>query len=240
MRISKTSLVTAVLATGMASQAQAAVAMFVTNSPYAQFSDSPFFGIGNGNPNFYLENFEDGLLNTPGVSPLGGFVAAGPSPSLDSVDGDDGVFDGNGNAGHSWYSGGVATSMSFSFDAGVLGQLPTHVGIVWTDVGLVPNAPEGFDSIVLRAFDTNGVSLGGILFDNLGDGNVGGGSAEDRFFGAIFAGGISKITITSLGGSGDWEVDHLQYGIQAVPVPGAAWLLAPALLGLAGLRRKRV
>lgn len=239
MRLNKTSLTVAALATGLASQAHAAVATFVTNSPYAQFSDSPFFGIGNGNPNFYLENFEDGLLNTPGVSAQGGF-AVSVSPSIDSVDGDDGVFDGNGNAGHSWYSGGVVTSISFSFNAGDLGQLPTHAGIVWTDVGLTPNPPQGVDSIVLRAFDTNGVSLGGILFDNLGDGNVFGGSAEDRFFGAIFAGGISKITITSLGGSGDWEVDHLQYGIQAVPVPGAAWLLAPALFGLAGLRRKRV
>ncbi len=227
------------MAAALANPAHAAVATFVTGSPYAQFSDSPFFGIGNGNPNFYLEDFEDGLLNTPGVSPENGQVASGPSPSVDSVDGDDGALDGNGNNGHSWYSGGVATSMSFSFDAGVLGQLPTHVGIVWTDVGFVPSAPLGFDSIVLRAFDSNGVSLGGILFDNLGDGNVLGGSAEDRFFGAIFAGGISKITITSLGGSGDWEVDHLQYGIQAVPVPGAAWMLAPALLGLMGLRRKR-
>ena len=223
----------------MAGQAHAALATFITSAPYSQFSDSPFFAVANGNPNFYLETFEDGLLNTPGVSPVNGFVA-GVSPSVDSVDGDDGVFDGNGNAGHSWYSGGVATSISFSFDAGILSQLPTHVGIVWTDVGISgPGFPEGFDSIALRAFDVNGASLGGILFNNLGDGNVLGGSAEDRFFGAIFAGGISKITITSLGGSGDWEVDHLQYGIQAVPVPGAAWLLAPALAGLMGLRRKR-
>ena len=47
------------------------------------------------------------------------------------------------------------------------------------------------------------------------------------------------MTITSVGGAPDWEVDHLQYGIQAVPVPGAAWMLAPALVGLMGLRRKR-
>ena len=84
----------------------------------------------------------------------------------------------------------------------------------------------------------NGASLGGILFDNLGDGNVFGGTAEDRFFGAIFAAGISRISITSLNGAPDWEIDHLQYGIQAVPVPGAAWMLAPALVGLMGLHRK--
>ena len=234
----KSALITAALASGMASQAHAAVATFITSAPYSQFSDSPFFAVANGNPNFYLETFEDGDLNTPGANVSVGYVA-GPGGATDSVDGDDGVLDGNGNAGHSFYSGG-ASSISFSFIAADLGQLPTHVGIVWTDIGSNgPGAPFGVDSIAVRAFDANGVSLGGVLFDDLGDGDISGASAEDRFFGAIFTGGISSISITSLNGSPDWEIDHLQYGIQAVPVPGAAWMLAPALVGLMGLRRKR-
>jgi hypothetical protein len=233
-----TALATALLATGMVSQAQAATATFITSSPYGQFSDSPFSSIASGNPNFFLEDFEDGALNTPGVSAVGGTVV-GPGASVDSVDGDDGSLDGNGNAGHSWYSNG-ASSLSFSFNAGTLGQLPTHVGIVWTDIGSNPGGFFGFGSFVVRAFDSLGVSLGGVLFDNLGDGLISGGSAEDRFFGAIFDGGISRLTITSLDGSTDWEVDHLQYGIAPVPVPGAVWMLAPALAGLMGLRRKRV
>lgn len=234
-----TALATALLASGLASQAQAATATFITSAPYVQFSDSPFASIASGNPNFFLENFEDGALNTPGVTASAGNVV-GQFGSVDSVDGDDGSIDGNGNAGHSWYSSG-ATSLSFSFSAGALGQLPTRVGIVWTDIGLNgPGAPFGVGSFAVRAFDSNGASLGGVLFDNLGDGLVTGATAEDRFFGAIFAGGISRISITSLDGSGDWEVDHLQYGIAPVPVPGAVWMLAPALAGLAGLRRKRV
>lgn len=234
----KNALITAALATAMAGQAHAALATFITSSPYSQFSDSPFAAFASGNPNFYLEDFEDGALNTPGVTANIGGVAVGPNQSLDSVDGDDGVLDGNGNNGNSWYPGGPV--LSFSFNAAVLGSLPTHVGIVWTDIGLNgPNGVNFFDDIQVRVFDTNGVSLGGVLFDHLGDGNVSGGTAEDVFFGAIFAGGISRMTITSVGGAPDWEVDHLQYGIQAVPVPGAAWLLAPALAGLMGLRRKR-
>ncbi len=232
-------LATALLATGMIGPAHAATATFITASPYAQFSDSPFAALAAGNPNFFLENFEDGALNTPGVSASVGSVASG-GPFTDSVDGDDGAVDGSGLAGHSWYSGGSSTSISFSFNAATLGYLPTRVGIVWTDVGNVPGLPQGFDSVAVRAFDANGASLGGILFDDLGDGLAsGGGSAEDRFFGAIFDGGISRITITSLNGSPDWEVDHLQYGLAPVPVPGAAWMLAPALVGLFGLRRKR-
>ena len=231
-------LVSVALAAGMVSQAQADTATFVTSSPYTQFSDSPFYSISNGNPNFYLEDFEDGGLNTRGANVDVGRVA---SPGgADSVDGDDGTLDGNGNAGHSWYSGNSATSVSFSFLSDSLGWLPTHVGIVWTDVGFAgPNSPFGFDSVAVRAFDANGISLGGVLFDDLGDGDFRGASAEDRFFGAIFAGGISRLTISSLTGSTDWEVDHLQYGIAAVPVPGAVWMLAPALAGLLGLRRKR-
>lgn len=240
MKIQAT-LATALLATGMVGQAEAATATFVTASPYAQFSDSPFASLAPGNPNFFLETFEDGALNTPGASASGGFVVAGAGGLVDSVDGDDGVVDGSGTNGKSWYSTGALTTISFSFSAATLGFLPTHVGIVWTDVGVVPgNVPQGIDSVAVRAFDANGASLGGILFDNLGDGQVNGGSAEDRFFGAIFAGGISRISITSLNGSGDWEVDHLQYGLAPVPVPGAVWMLAPALAGLAGLRRKRV
>lgn len=236
---STTALATALLATGMVSHAEAATATFITSAPYAQFADSPFASIANGNPNFFLENFEDGALNTPGVSASSGAVIGGFG-LVDSVDGDDGNLDGNGNAGRSWYSNG-ASSLSFSFNAGGLGQLPTHVGIVWTDIGFNgPGAAFGIGSFAVRAFDGNGVSLGGVLFDDLGDGSVSGGSAEDRFFGAIFDGGISRITITSLDGSTDWEVDHLQYGLAPVPVPGAAWMLAPALAGLLGLRRKRV
>lgn len=226
------------LASGVSLQVHAATATFIVSSPYASFADSPFAGIAAGNPLFFLEDFEDGALNTPGASASASLVTSAGNPSTDSVDGDDGVVDGSGTGGRSLYSNG-ATSITFTFDANALGVLPTHVGIVWTDVGetLLP-MPFGKDDVLVRAFDANGNSLGFAGADALGDGSFLGGTAEDVFFGAIFSGGISKLTIVSLGGTGDWEVDHLQYGVQPIPVPGAALLFGTALAGLAGFRRR--
>ncbi len=47
------------------------------------------------------------------------------------MDIDDGVLDGSGLAGDSWFFSGAFTG--FTFNAGILGSFPTHVGIVWTD-----------------------------------------------------------------------------------------------------------
>jgi hypothetical protein len=55
-------------------------------------------------------------------------------------------------------------------------------------------------------------------YNSFGDGSVLGQTAEDRFFGAKNASGISKITIIT--NSKDWEIDHLQYGNQkTIPEP---------------------
>lgn len=109
-------LATALLATGMIGPAHAATATFITASPYAQFSDSPFAALAAGNPNFFLENFEDGSLNTPGATASAGFAVSG-GLFIDSVDGDDGSLDGSGLNGHSWYTGFAPTTLSFSFSA---------------------------------------------------------------------------------------------------------------------------
>lgn len=249
MHRSRAFLAASLIAAGFMTSAEAATANFVTSTSYTQFSDSPFAAFGAGNTNFHLEDFEDGALNTPGVTALRSFAGggqfktgqvAGPGAQIDSVDGDDGVIDGNGNGGHSWYSNG-ASVMRFVFSADALGQLPTHVGIVWTDVGTVPGQPFGVDDIVLFAYDADNNELGFTGLSNRGDGLVTGGTSEDAFLGAIFDGGIAAITIASFRGSTDFEVDHLQYGYAApttVPVPGALLLLGSGLAGLTGFRRR--
>lgn len=208
-----------------------ASAQFLGPTPYLSLADAPFQG-----PAFsytYVEDFEDGALNTPGLSSLDGLVTS-PGPQVDSVDGDDLLIDGSGTAGRSYYSRNALSSFRFNFDETALGSFPTHAGVVWTDVGNVLSGTTGFGGVLFEAFDAGGSSLGVFGPFVLGDGNANGGTAEDRFFGFVNAGGISSILI-SMDNSTDWEVDHVQYGY--VPAPGAGVLLA--IGGVAASRRRR-
>ena len=215
----------ALMAVGGGSQLASAATVFVGPTPYLSFADSPFTG---GFAYFHLENFEDGALNSPGLSsPIG--VVASPNALTDSVDGDDGAIDGSGAAGRSWFSSASTSTFSFAFDGVALGTFPTHAGVVWTDVG--QSTPvTGVTAVTLEAFGPGGASLGTLGPFTLGDGQASGGTAEDRFFGAIDEGGISRISMTVVG-SVDWEVDHVQYG--RVPEPSAIILM---LTGLAAAR----
>jgi hypothetical protein len=159
----------------------------VLNTSYLQFSDSPFASVDFSSGFFYLENFETAdattFITTPGVSAdHGGPVSVVFGPSIhDSVDADDGVIDGSGLNGESWFYSPGSSGVTFTFDPLVLGALPTYAGLVWTD---------GAGTIGFEAFDENGISLG-TLTGNHADGSFNGETAEDRFYGAINAGGIS-------------------------------------------------
>jgi hypothetical protein len=205
---------------------------FLGPSPYLQTSDSPIASLP-GFGYFHLEDFEDGALNTPGLTASDGTVLA-PGDATDSVDADDGVVDGSGQRGHSWYSRGTLTFFDFTFDAGVLGALPTHAGLVWTDVGTVFSGAFATGPVTFEAFGPGGATLGSIGPVILGDGRFTGQTGEDRFFGVINPAGISRIRV-SMSNSADWEVDHVQYGF--IPTPGAASVLV--LAGLSVLRRTR-
>jgi hypothetical protein len=193
-------------------------------TPYLQASDSPFSGTSFSY--FHLETLEDGLLNTPGVTASGGFPI-GNDMFVDSVDSEDGFVDGTGSqSGHSFYSGFTQYAFTFTFDSAALGSLPTHAGVVWTDIGW--NAPTPYyGPVTFEAFDPLGISLGLIGPFVLGDGMDTGQTAEDRFVGAFNPGGISKIQIAT--NSADWEVDDLQYGAVAVPEPSTLILMLGSL-----------
>lgn len=209
-------------------------------TPYLSSADSPFTSLG-GFSYFHLENFQDAAL-TPGWTHNPGWAQGNGSVFTDSVDADDGVIDGTGVNGGSFYSGGANSVLSIDFNAAVLGQLPTHVGLVWTDVGNVFTGIAGIGPVRFEAFDSASVSLGVIDIAALGDGSALSSTAEDRFFGVFYAGGISRITM-AMSNSPDWEVDHLQYGFQrpstAVPEPSTFGVLGAGILGALLARRRR-
>lgn len=208
---------------------------YLSPSPYLSFSDSPFKD--GAFQYFHLEDFEDGALNTLGVWAPVGFVLRG-GPLTDSVDADDGAMDGSGKGGASFYSAANHT-LSFMFNGGLLGGLPTHVGLVWTDVGFSDDTTNacaagqqncGFGNVSFEAFDSGNLSLGVIGPFWLGDGDVGGQTAEERYFGVTNAAGISRISLT-IPGSVDWEIDHLQYG-RAIHEPPSIALFALVLIAI--------
>ena len=217
-----TSLVPAAFFAGLALVVPAAQAtIFLGPSPYLSFNDSPFAGRPTS-----LTTFEGGGLPA-GVSATAGWriLTAG---AIDSVDADDGVIDGSGLGGRSFYSGSN-TALRLTFDPAILGQLPQWAGLVWTDAG------SGVAQVTFEAFGPTGASLGIIGPFLLGDGSSYGGTAEDRFFGVEAPGGISAIELRQ--NVGDWEVDHVQFG-PAIPAPSTALLIALAGV-IPGRRRRR-
>ncbi|MAE67275.1 MAG: hypothetical protein CMJ18_23685 [Phycisphaeraceae bacterium] len=208
-------------------------------SPYLAFDDSlpgagaaisPFSTVDFGY--FHLEDFEDALLNTPGVTADAGVAGSG-SGFQDSVDADDGVINGTGRFLGSYGGFTGTTAMTFTFDASVLGALPTHVGIVWTDQGSAGSGGTFTANLSFEVFGSGGSSLGAIPPSPVGQPSDIGGTLEDRFFGAVNLEGIRSFRITT-DSLGDWEMDHLQYGF--VPEPGSAMLLLAAFVAVSRRR----
>jgi hypothetical protein len=166
---------------------------------------------------FHLEDFEDGVLNTPGVDLLEAASIGGLAVVFsDSVDGDDGAIDGIATNTRSLFSAFRTESFTFEFDAAVLGRLPNHVGVVWTDVGRnnggTPFAADLIDNVEFEAWGPGGVSLGVFGPFSLGDTSISRTTAEDRFLGIVSAGGIARVQLR-MPGLNNWEMDHLQYGL---------------------------
>ena len=207
------------LSTVTANQTAAGALFYLPgNTPYLSRTNSPFFaGILSGAVT--LEDFERGAFNIAGVTASAGQVV-GPGGQVDSVDADDGVVDGSGNGGHS-YLVNETNSVTFSFNAALLGRLPTKVGIVLTD-----GYPVGSG---IEAFDTNGVSLGVVGPVQIGDDKFTGETAEDRFLGVEFAGGISALRVFYV--LADFEVDHLQFDIPTTDLQLTGTAPESALVG---------
>lgn len=203
-------------------------------SPYLSAADSPFSSVAG----LVIETFEDGSLNTPGVTASPGWFVSSPSQFSDSVDADDGAIDGSGASGFAFFSAGTQSSVTFTFDAAALGgHLPTHAGLVFTDVGNVFAGSSGFGTVTFRAYDAADVEIGTGAVAVLGNGSALSSTAEDRFFGVTHAAGVKRITM-SMDNSVDWEVDHLQYAV-AVPEPSTYAMLALGAVAIGARVAKR-
>lgn len=174
---------------------------------YGSFNDSPFNKYKQNSVYFYLEDFEDGVLDTPGVSVKEGVVLF-PDEDTDSVDIDDGLEDGFGDEGYSFWSGASGNqAIVFTFDKKQLGELPNYAGLVYTDAQY-----NSMRMVTFEAYGSDGIkieTIGPISMQT----NQHGRTAGDRFFGVSSDEGIKGIKIEIAGGSMVWiEIDHLQYG----------------------------
>lgn len=207
---------------------QMATAALLGPSAYSSFTDSPFSG--GSFSYFHLEDFDDHLLNTPGVTVTAGTFSTATSGFSGSIIDQVGLAGGCPAGGLSvacdtWFGSGP-TGLTFTFDAIVLGGLPNAAGIVWTDGG---------GTTFFEAFDAANVSLGSLGPVAIADASFFGTTAEDRFFGITGSTGISRIFISN--SSGGIEVDHLQYGLRSpneVPPPNGR-IPEPSVLALVGL-----
>src|SRR5262249_1414121 len=144
---------------------------------------------------------------------------------------------GNPNGGHSFIANGAA-GITFTFDAGVLGHLPTSAAIAWTD---------GFVPINFTAFDAANNLIGTITDNAPGDFTEGDGDPDHfRLYGAVDSGGISSIFI-NCSAAGGIEVDDLQFGFQTdqtnvIPEPASLTLFCLGAIGVWGClwRRRRL
>jgi hypothetical protein len=217
--------------------------------PYVSAEGSPFDLSGLGET-FFLEDFEDGLLNTPGIYQPLDPATHGNIISTSSVDSDDGIIDGDGTSGNAIAASMIAytfddpptiwRNIRFEFDRSELGGLPRQIGFVVTDAAGAGIRVRLLDE-EFRELDFH--SIGSMPHDS----QIPGGTSDDRFFGIVANQGIFHIDIearyrgTSLDDRRRFAIDHLQYGHLTPEPRGAVLLLAAGIpiLSVAMFRRRR-
>lgn len=201
------------------------------------FGPTPYLQSGDTPVDFYcpecplsIEDFEDSLVDPFLTIDSGNILEPNHfsglvDPVTDSVDGDDGSVDGNGNGGHSWFSQSQVITVSFQ-------NAVTSAGLVFTDGDSVSTG------ISLEAF--NGTDSVGLLnAGDLADDFFTGQTDEDRFLGFRDLDGITSIRISMSGGSGI-EIDHVQWqDCSCVPEPHSLGLGLVAFLGILPRLRRR-
>lgn len=208
--------------------AHAAAIAFHPATPYVQTGDAS--SLFDSEWAVHIEDFEDNSID-PFLDISGNilppFFGTGADNLTDSIDGDDGTLDGNGNAGYSLFNSN--RSITITFESPV-----TNAGLVWTDGD--PNSA----GVTLEAFDDEGMSLGIKDYMDLADDSFTGETAEDRFIGATDMSGIKSLIVSNLPDGNGIEIDHVHWQdcSVAIPEPAAFAMLLFGLLGIGGFRRR--
>jgi hypothetical protein len=177
---------------------------------------------GSGDTYFFLEDVQDGQMDTPGATYSSGAARVSGASLNGSATSSytDNVLEDTLTIG-SFKVDSTTAGMRVDFIAADLGgQLPTYVGIAFVD------ASSGNQVGKITAYDSddNILETLGQSIDDFADGN--------QFLGLSTTSGISYVKVT-----GDNELDHFQYGFVAVPEPSTTTLLG--LGGLALILRRR-
>ena len=175
---------------------------YIKPQPYLAKASSPFYLLMNDNQNFTLVDF-DTPLNKNEVTSLYDSWASHESRNglTDSVT--------DGPKGNSYVvPGNIA---AFEFHKDINNNLPTHVGIVFTDN--ICYRSGGIGLLTFQAFGSDELPFESNISEEVGDEYTNGKPDDDVFFGVVDTDGISKISMTmSPCDNQNMEFDHLQYG----------------------------
>ncbi len=227
-------------------RSQAAVCTVFTcpTIPYRSAEDNPFrAGVAAGT--MFLEDFEDGRLNTPFVDEEESGGGAGRSTlgmtqflagENNSVDGDDGVIDAADILGVGWMGPlrGLG-SISFVFEPRILPdgrrQYPTWFGFAVTAGYAGSNTTVRFTDEQESLLGQERLPAGSFPEYDAGQRGV----ATDRFVSFYVPTGAEIMHINGT----IYTIDHLTYGWDPIPEPGTATLaVLPLLLMMMRHRRK--
>ncbi len=175
-------------------------AIWFEPTPYLSAENLPS-GFKATNP--FIEDFEDGAVDSRLTIAPGKIIGPGYESGIkgvtDSVDADDGMIDGDGRQGHSFFFALNEISVEFATPM-------TSAGLVFTD------GPQEME-LTLEAFNRGGDSIGAIRWQTTADEVFTGTTTEDRFIGLTNLDGISRLKIGQSGPGLGIEIDHIAFSV---------------------------
>lgn len=157
-----------------------AAPVFYFTGPYKSLADSPFNTSGLGST-FFLEDFEDGVFDLPGLSVFGSAEVLVPGSGTQSVESGGRSLKTTNSYDLLMKPPVVLSGLTFSFDSQALGFLPSQFGFALTGT----DTPAG-SQLWIRAHGHDGELVGEAIgsLDAFG---------PQAFIGVASSGGLAKV-----------------------------------------------